>query len=261
MNKYNKGFVPVTILIIVLGVLAVGGVAYFVGKSSAPKNEPSDNSNYVSPVEQNQNPPTTSNNNTQTQTAPPQTPTPNPTPSAQQGFISPTQGSTLTLGSDMSIKIKTSPQWFHCSNGFYLYNANGQEIGPIGILTESGKTSYSWTDTSKRYATCGTGVGEIPISVSAGSYKICLKETNTETGVGNNFHCSGLFNLTSSQPQTNNVTDYPAYLISAYSQNNKNYIDVDYIEVLSGTASLQAQVADGKCPNINDCYDFPNGYK
>ena len=57
------------------------------------------------------------------------------------------------------------------------------------------------------------------------------------------------------------VSDQPAYLINAYSQNNKNYIDVDYIEVLSGSASLQAQVAAGDCPNVNDCYDFPNGYK
>lgn len=181
-----------------------------------------------------------------------------PSSTEQQGFISPTQGSSYALGNSLSVKIKTSPQWFHCSNGFYLYNSNNQEIGTVGILTEPGKTSYTWSDASKRYATCGTGVGEIPISVSAGSYKICLKETNTETGIGQNFYCSGLFTLTSN---TNNVTDQPAYLIKAYSQNNKNYVEVDYIEVLSGAASIQAQVEDGECPNANDCYDFPNGYK
>lgn len=60
--KYNKGFAPVLILVIVLGALAVGGVAYFAGKSPTPKNEVSDNSNYF-PVEQNSNPPTTYNNN------------------------------------------------------------------------------------------------------------------------------------------------------------------------------------------------------
>lgn len=60
--KYNKGLAPVLILIIVLGVLVVGGGAYFVGKSSAPKNDVSDNSNYFPPVGQNYNPPTTNNN-------------------------------------------------------------------------------------------------------------------------------------------------------------------------------------------------------
>src|SRR3989344_21306 len=60
--KYNKGFAPVLILIIVLGVLAVSVVSYFAGKRSAPKNEVSDNSNYLPPVDQNYNPPTTNNN-------------------------------------------------------------------------------------------------------------------------------------------------------------------------------------------------------
>jgi len=189
--KYNKGFAPIVVLLIVLGVLAVGGVAYFAGKSSAPKNEVSDN--YFPTTEQNYTPPTTNNNPPPQQ----QTPPPSNNTSQQQGFISPTTNSTWTLGSSMSIKIKTSPQWFHCSNGFYLYNANNQEIGTVGILTEQGKTTYNWQDISKRYNTCGTGVGEIPIPVSAGTYKICLKETNTETGVGQNFYCSGLFSIVS----------------------------------------------------------------
>ncbi len=60
--KYNKGFAPVLVLIIALGVLAVGGVAYFAGKNSAPKNEVSDNSNYFPATEQNYTPPTTNNN-------------------------------------------------------------------------------------------------------------------------------------------------------------------------------------------------------
>mgnify|MGYP001579353697 FL=1 len=68
--KYNKGFAPILVLIIVLGALAVGGVAYFAGKSSAPKNEVTDNSNDYPPVNQNQTPPTT-NNNPPVQTPPP----------------------------------------------------------------------------------------------------------------------------------------------------------------------------------------------
>ena len=59
--KYNKGFAPVLILVIVLGVLVVGGVAYFAGKSSAPKNEVSDNY-FPTTEEQNYTSPTTNNN-------------------------------------------------------------------------------------------------------------------------------------------------------------------------------------------------------
>lgn len=119
----------------------------------------------------------------------------NQSQTSTKGFISPTSGS-YTLGQEIPIKIKTSPQWFHCSNGFYLYDTYyNKEVGPIGILTENGKTSYSWSNSSKRYATCGTGVGEIPITVEPGSYKICLKESNTETGIGESFYCSDSFTL------------------------------------------------------------------
>ncbi len=58
-----------------------------------------------------------------------------------------------------------------------------------------------------------------------------------------------------------NVLNQPAYLISVYSKNGKNYIDVDYVEWLHGEASIKAQVEDGKCASANDCYDYPNGYK
>ena len=57
------------------------------------------------------------------------------------------------------------------------------------------------------------------------------------------------------------VTNQPAYLIAAYSKNGKNYVDVDYVEWLHGDASLKAQVEDGKCVSLSECYDFPNGYK
>ncbi len=50
------------------------------------------------------------------------------------------------------------------------------------------------------------------------------------------------------QPQTEtpvvekNVTGQPAYLIDAYLKNEKNYIDIDYVEWLRGEASIEAQV-------------------
>jgi hypothetical protein len=99
----------------VLGVLAVGGVVYFAGKSSAPKNEVSDNSNYYPPVEQNQNPPTT-NNNPPAQTPPPsnnppvvnnQPPTTTPCkPSIT--LLSPNGGEVYQAGQQVTIKWKTT---------------------------------------------------------------------------------------------------------------------------------------------------------
>lgn len=94
--KYNKGFAPVLVLIIVLGVLAVGGVAYFAGKSSAPKNEVTDNSNYFPPVQQNQNPPVTSN--TKNNVTPPVTIKPS------ISVLLPKTGDTLVAG---SVKVVT----------------------------------------------------------------------------------------------------------------------------------------------------------
>jgi hypothetical protein len=67
--KYNKGFTGVAVLLVVLGVLIVGGVAYFAGKSSAPKSEVSelnDDSNY-SPVEKQENNSPVLNTNTTVQ--------------------------------------------------------------------------------------------------------------------------------------------------------------------------------------------------
>jgi len=51
--KYYKGFAPVFILVIVLGVLAVGGGAYFAGKSSTPTPQNTEDNNYQSPADQN----------------------------------------------------------------------------------------------------------------------------------------------------------------------------------------------------------------
>lgn len=99
------------------------------------------------------------------------------------------------LSNTMNINLSQEPQWSHCSNGLYLYTSNDQEIGPIGIMTTPGTTNYVWQNTQFRFNTCGTGVGQIPISVPSGQYKICLKETNTETGLENNFYCGSVLSL------------------------------------------------------------------
>ncbi|MCF7833758.1 MAG: hypothetical protein K9L98_00280 [Candidatus Pacebacteria bacterium] len=65
--NHNKGFAPVLVLLIVFGLLSVGGVAYFAGKSSVSKNELNDSSNY-SPTT-NTNSPSTSTSNQSTRVA------------------------------------------------------------------------------------------------------------------------------------------------------------------------------------------------
>lgn len=57
------------------------------------------------------------------------------------------------------------------------------------------------------------------------------------------------------------ITNQPSYLIAAYSKDGKNYIDVDFVEWLHGEASIKEQMDDGRCPSLNECYDYPNGYK
>jgi hypothetical protein len=57
------------------------------------------------------------------------------------------------------------------------------------------------------------------------------------------------------------AVDQPVYLIDAYVDGGKNYIEVDRVEWLSGEASITAQVEDGQCQSVEDCYDYPNGYK
>ncbi len=81
--KYNNLVTSTIILFIILGVFTVGGIAYFTGKSSAPKNEAVDNSNYYPVVQQNQNPSVANNN--------PPTQTPQPNNNSQQQQTPPPQ--------------------------------------------------------------------------------------------------------------------------------------------------------------------------
>ena len=115
--KYNKGFAPLIILLIVLGVLAVGGVAYFAGKSSTPKNTVSDNSNYYPPVNQNQNPTTTNNN------PPAQTPPPVNNPPTNNPVIN-----TTTTTSTKSNCLPTTSPWIKVAS------PNGGEIYPLSTV-------------------------------------------------------------------------------------------------------------------------------
>ncbi len=149
--KNKKGFAPVLILVIALGVLAVGGVAYFAGKSSAPKNDVSDNSNYFPPVDQNYNPPVTSNTNV----TPPVTANPSVT------IISPNGGETFTQGGIISGSYTTAniPNGTSC-NWYITGNINGIPVGAEmggGKIISTGKQIFS---------------GKISTSTIPGNYKV-----------------------------------------------------------------------------------------
>jgi uncharacterized protein YxeA len=89
-----------------------------------------------------------------------------------------------------------------------------------------------------------------------------MSTTSSQTQTTNNDQITSQTQSTNKTHTTEkDVTAQPAYLIAAYSKNEKNYIDVDYVEWLHGNASIQAQVADGECASANECYDYPNGYK
>ena len=111
--KYNKGFSSLAVLLIVVGVLVVGGIAYFAGKSSVPKNEVADNSNYVPMTEQNSTPPVTNNNSPQQQTPPPadnqqqQTPPPTPACATSITVLSPNGGETYSNTSALKVTWKS----------------------------------------------------------------------------------------------------------------------------------------------------------
>ncbi len=121
MMKLSKGFSTASILFTLLGVVAVGGVAYVAGKSSVPKSSTSDNSNYYPSTDERQNTQQVSDTSTVQQpvnTAPSQTAAPVNDQSQQVGpiacvptitILSPNGGEVYQAGQQVTIKWKTTP--------------------------------------------------------------------------------------------------------------------------------------------------------
>lgn len=146
-------------------------------------------------------------------------------------------------------------------------------VGGVYITKKKNNTTSETNNISDMYpAVIDTSISSTSKNNSSGSTQnkpVTGGTTNitntsqTQTNTINQNSASNNIDSVDTQEQGDDedVVDQPAYLISAYSQNGQNYIDVDYIQVLSGNDSLEAQVEDGQCPNVNDCYDFPNGYR
>lgn len=97
--KYNKGFAPILVLAIVLGVLVVGGGAYYIGKSSAPAMQNIQDNNYQPQVDQN--PQVNTNTNTNPVLI-------SPTTKPSITVLSPNGGETWTKGQKVKISWTSS---------------------------------------------------------------------------------------------------------------------------------------------------------
>jgi Tfp pilus assembly protein PilV len=182
MIKNNKGFAPVLILIIVLGVLAVGGVAYFAGKSSAPKNEAVNNQN-LQIIDQNDVSSTIDTNvpvqnttkvsnipSTQVSatinTAPQQTECNSKSPSSIK-VLSPNGGEAYQAGQQISVK------WQSCNVPNYIgvilnnTNATNWHQGNPIVLASGSYDGPTPND--------GMEIFTIPSSTKTGQYKIWIR--------------------------------------------------------------------------------------
>ena len=204
--KYNKGFAPVLVLVIVLGVLAVGGGAYFVGKSSTPKNTVSDNSNYFPPVQQNNNLPATSNTNNNV--TPPVITKPSITvlsPNGgeiyKKGDTAYVRWNTQNIG-NATIKIDLLK-----TNGTLVYNLASMVNPSKGSQVDANGPAYSWaipTETSPGGR-----------RIDSGQYKIQICETGTNNCDSSNSY----FTITAPSVSTSNWKTY---------QNNSEKYSVKY---------------------------------
>lgn len=143
--KHNKGFSLLAVLLIVVGILAVGGIAYFAGISSVPKNEVADNSNYTLSTEQNYTPPITNTNPPLQQTPPPadnqqqQTPPPAPACATSITVLSPNGGEVYSNTSALKVT------WKSCNLPANATLAVGLLYGTDGIMTAFVPNTGSYT--------------------------------------------------------------------------------------------------------------------
>jgi len=196
--KYNKGFAPLIVLLIVLGVLAVGGVAYFARKSSAPKNEVSNN--YFPTTEQNYTPPQQVGCNSSS-------------PSTIK-VLSPNGGEVYQAGQQITVK------WKNCnvtpnSIGIILIKHNPS----IAYTQSEGQGDYAGFS-SGNYSTADDGIEQITLPTSSNTnlisgqhYFVSVIGLGDATNIGSGYtpgdYSDGLFTINApivSNPCNNNST-------------------------------------------------------
>jgi len=201
--KYNKGFAPVIILIIVLGVLAVGGAAYFAGKSSAPKNEVSDNSNYLPTTQQNYTPPTINNQPPQQQAQ--NNPPPTPVCSPSITVLSPNGGQTFTSGQQISVTWSTCGALANDQVMIILKSNQAPYGAEIATVPNTGSATITLPTT--------LGGGQVPVT-SGHYYKIRLELGGNAMGhTAPSDESNNLFTINTSQQVSCAPNDPPSITV------------------------------------------------
>ena len=65
---------------------------------------------------------------------------------------------------------------------------------------------------------------------------------------------------TENPPDQGDVVAQPAYLVSAYTRHEKDYIGVDYVMIFTGDEAVEAMIEDGVCSNVASCEVPSEGY-
>lgn len=156
--KYNKGFAPLIVLLIVLGVLVVGGAAYSVGKKSAPKNETVGSSNNFPVPKQSSTPPTSESSPSLTTSCAPSI-----------TVLSPNGGEVYKAGQQITVK------WKSCN----LKQQVGITLSGFPVPSSTQFFLGNWVPN-----TIGSQVVTIPATAQSGKYMINISTPpNSSHGV------------------------------------------------------------------------------
>jgi hypothetical protein len=209
--KYNKGFTTSTVLLIVLGVLLVGGIAYFAGKSSAPKNIINDNLDYLPTTEQTTPSPTTTNttptpapllSNKPSQQTPPSTPRCNPTITV----LSPNGGEIYQSGQQITVTWNTCGATASDQVMIIMKSTQTAFGAEIATVPNTGSASITLPTT--------LGGGQVPVTTGR-YYKIRLELGGNGMGhVAPSDESDNLFTINVNQQNTCTPNDPPSITVT-----------------------------------------------
>lgn len=170
--KNNKGFASLAIVLIIIAVLAVGGVAYYAGKSATPAPQNTAENNYQPPVNQNN------------------------TTNTFFSILSPKEGDQWVAGQTYSISLKEGidSDYHPLTQVFAVLDSQGKGVGVICPDNEmqKGARTFEWKAGTLMTACSGTGNSEI--KMPQGKYQILFTEFNSN-GDKIRTEKSGIFNL------------------------------------------------------------------
>lgn len=178
--KTNKGFAPIAIVLIIIAVLALGGVAYYAGKSSTPVLNTDTANNSQPQADQNS-----------------VTNTPAVNSNTSFSILSPKEGDQWTIGQpEYSISLNQGllSAYHPLLHSISVLNSQGNSVGMIcpGEDIWKGETKL----TGVLMSGC-SGTGNTSVNLTIGKYQILFKELNSN-GTTIRTAKSGWFNLVAS---------------------------------------------------------------